>query len=218
MVWELLAHPSLEHEASVWLTGGKVASKWLEAVQDRVGRKLLGASRSVAGVAVRGDLEWKKLEERREEKKVLYGRRVERLDDSRLVKMILEKMQDCGNFSWQGEYDLLLKKYGLEGGETGSAKEWKERVNEKNCRDWMEEIEGNSSLKWYQMVKEEAGLEEYTRSLHGGQEGVRLQFRRRTGSAGLFKDKKQCRMCDDERCVLCNSCEVEDVEHFLVRC
>ena len=36
--------------------------------------------------------------------------------------------------------------------------------------------------------------------------------------AGLFEDKNQCRMCDDERCVLCNSGEVEDVEHFLVRC
>ena len=34
-------------------------------------------------------LGWKKLEERREEKKVLYGRRVERLDDSRLVKVIM---------------------------------------------------------------------------------------------------------------------------------
>ena len=67
------------------------------------------------------------------------------------------------------------------------------------------------------MVKDEAGLEEYTRSLVG-QEEVRLRFRLRTGSAGLFEDKKRCRMCDDERCVLCNSGEVEDVEHFLVRC
>ena len=88
---------------------------------------------------------------------MLYGRREERLDDSRLVKMIMKKMQDCGSVSWQGEYDLLLSKYGLEGSETGSAKEWKEKVHEKNCRDWMEEIEGKSSLKWYQMVKEEAG-------------------------------------------------------------
>ena len=47
----------------------------LEAVQERVGRKLLGASRSVAGVAVQGDLGWKKLEERRVEKLVLYGGR-----------------------------------------------------------------------------------------------------------------------------------------------
>ena len=76
--------------------------------------------------------------------------------------------------SWQGGYDQLLKKYGLEG-ETGSAKEWKERVHERNCRDWMEEVEGKSSLKWYRMVKDEAGLEEYTRSLVG-QEGVRLRF------------------------------------------
>ena len=43
----------------------------------------------------------------------------------------------------------LLRKYGLEGSETWSAMEWKERVHEKNCRDWVEEVEGNSSLKWY---------------------------------------------------------------------
>ena len=33
-----------------------------------------------------------------------------------------------------------------------------------------------------------------------------------------MRDKKRCRMCDDLRCVLCNSGKVEDVEHFLVRC
>ena len=53
----------------------------------------------------------------------------ERLDDSRLVKVIM-KMQDCGSVSWQDEYDQLLRKYGLEGSETGSAMEWKERVHE----------------------------------------------------------------------------------------
>ena len=35
----------------------------------------------------------------------------ERLDDSRLVKMIMEKMQDCGSVSWKGEYGLLLRKH-----------------------------------------------------------------------------------------------------------
>ena len=80
-----------------------------------------------------------------------------------------------------------------------------------------EEVEGKSILKWYQMMKEEARLDKYTKTLVS-QEGVRLRFRLRTGSAGLFEDKKRCRMCEDERCVLCNSGEVEDVEHFLVRC
>ena len=72
-MWELLARPSFEHAASVWWTGGSLANKRLEAVQERIGRKLLGASRSVAGVAVQRDLGWKKLEEKRKEKKVLYG-------------------------------------------------------------------------------------------------------------------------------------------------
>ena len=47
---------------------------------------------------------------------------MERLDDSRLVKMIMEKMQDCGS-----EYDLLLRKYGLEGRKTAGIG-WKEKV------------------------------------------------------------------------------------------
>jgi len=55
-------------------------------------------------------------------------------------------------------------------------------------------IKGKSSLKWCQMVKEEARLEEYTKSLVG-KEGIRLQFRPIKGSAGLFKDKKQCVGC-----------------------
>jgi len=67
------------------------------------------------------------------------------------------------------------------------------------------------------MVKEGAGLEQYTRSSVGHEE-LRLRFWLRTGSAGLLEDKKRCKMCTDDRCVLCNSGEVEDVKHFLVRC
>ncbi len=45
----------------------------------------------MAGAAIqgRGDLGWKELEERREEKKILYGRRLRRLEDGRLVKTLI---------------------------------------------------------------------------------------------------------------------------------
>ena len=46
-----------------------------------VGRRLLGASNTVAGVAVQGDLGWQKLEERREEMKLLFGKRLEGMED-----------------------------------------------------------------------------------------------------------------------------------------
>ncbi len=48
----------IEHAQEVWWRGGKVSRRKLEAVQERVGRKLVGGSRSVAGVAVRGELGW----------------------------------------------------------------------------------------------------------------------------------------------------------------
>jgi len=44
LVWELLARPSLEHAAEIWWPGGNAASKKL---QDKVGRQLLGVSRTV---------------------------------------------------------------------------------------------------------------------------------------------------------------------------
>ncbi len=40
----------------------------------------------------------------------------------------------------------------------------------------------------------------------------------RTGSAGLFQDKKRCKMIEDDRCILCDRDETEDVEHFMVKC
>ena len=45
-----------EHAAEVWWPGGKTVGKRLEAVQDRLGRRLLGASRTVAGEAIRGKM------------------------------------------------------------------------------------------------------------------------------------------------------------------
>ena len=47
---------------------------------------------------------------------------------------------------------------------------------------------------------------------------VQLRFRLRSGSGGLFEDKKRCRMVEEERCVLCNGGKVEDVKHFVLEC
>ena len=54
-------------------------------VTDENGRRLLGARNTVAGVIVQGDLGWRKWEERREEMKVKFRKRLEVLEE-RLVK------------------------------------------------------------------------------------------------------------------------------------
>jgi len=42
----------------------------------------------------------------------------DQLDDSRLVKVIARKREECGRISWWGEYDQLLRKYGLDDNES----------------------------------------------------------------------------------------------------
>ena len=69
--------PGLEHAAEVWWTGGQAGSRKPKTAQLRLRRILLRASSTVTGVAVRGELEW-----RREGKKVLYGERLEAMEDS----------------------------------------------------------------------------------------------------------------------------------------
>ena len=68
MVWELIGRLSVEHVVvEVWWSGGHSTCRKLESAQMRVGRRLLGVSNTVAGVAVQGDLEWRRLVDRREE-------------------------------------------------------------------------------------------------------------------------------------------------------
>ena len=76
MAWALIRKLSVAHAAEVWWSGWCSACSKLESTQMRDGRILLGASNTVEGVAVQGDLGWWKLEERREEIKVLFGKRL----------------------------------------------------------------------------------------------------------------------------------------------
>ena len=56
-------------------------------------------------------------------------------------------------------------------------------------------------------MKEEAGLEGYTRSMVAHEKGQQ----------DYLTTKKLRKMCKDDRCVLCNNGEIKDLEDFLIR-
>ena len=68
----------------------------MQKAEMTVGRRLLESSSTVAEVAVQGDLGWKKFEQRMEEMKVLFGKILEGMEESRLVKMMVEKLKEEG--------------------------------------------------------------------------------------------------------------------------
>ena len=191
MAWELMGRLSVEHAAEVWWSGGRGVCRKMESAQMRVGRRLLRASNIVAGVAVQGDVGWRKLEERREEMKVLFGKRLEGMEESRLVKMVVEKLREYGGIGWRKDYEVLRRKFEL-GNEVGLVG-MKNKIKARNEKDCEEEVYTKCTLKWYRLAKDDTGVERYVRSAQG-QESVRLLFRLRTGSAGLLEDKKRCRM------------------------
>ena len=52
-------------------------------------------SNIVAGVAVRRDLGWRKLEERREEMTLLFEWSLQRMSEDRLVRNVVALLNDC---------------------------------------------------------------------------------------------------------------------------
>ncbi|SMN01538.1 hypothetical protein SPONN_2617 [uncultured Candidatus Thioglobus sp.] len=213
LVWELLGRPTVEHAGEVWCTGGKTARKKLDSIQGRIGRRLLGCSATVAGVAVRGELGWWSLEERRERKKVLYGKRVVELGDERLVNRVVDHVSNVGGMGWWKEFEDLKEKYG---GIEGSGSEVKKKIVRKVVDDWRSEVGDKVSLRNYELVKVGLEAEQYLGYLDSYESRVR--FRLRTGSAGLMEDKMRCKMRSDARCVLCDDGVVEDIQHFLIGC
>ena len=78
-------------------------------------------------------------------------------------------------------------------------------------------MDKKSSLKSCKNVKEENGPEKCVGSWES-HVAVQLRFRLGSGSAGLFEDKTRCKMMQEDRCVLCNGGNVENVKHFVLEC
>ena len=116
---------------------------------------------------------------------------------------------------WElGEERLVKLMYGLEEDEeeeSRSAAAWKKKIEKQNWEN-RQEVDKKSSLKWYKKVKEENGPEKYIGSWES-HVAVQLRFWLRSGSAGLFEDKTRY---EEDRCVLCNGGNVENVKHFVL--
>ncbi len=72
VIWETMGLPAVNFATEVSWKGTKSQRKKLDAVQEQVGRKILGASRSVASCTVMGELGWRTMTERSEDQMMRY--------------------------------------------------------------------------------------------------------------------------------------------------
>ncbi len=218
VIWETMGLPTVNFATEVSWKGTKSQQKKMDAVQEQVGRKILGANRSVASCAVMGELGWRTMTERNEDQMMRYLGRLRRMDETRLTKKLYE-VSLVEDLPWWKEMKAVLRKYAN-----------KEEVDESTCipdgktrkekceQRWAEEVQNKKTLDLYAAVKNGLKKESYVDD-PGDRRGARLKFRFRSRSAGLraevggWKNREESRQC-----VMCSEGEDESVEHVMMRC
>ena len=213
-IWELMGLPAVCYGDEVRWAGSKVMQGKLEATQVQVGRKLLGASRTVASCAVRGELGWRTLKERREERMLRFVAKVQRMEDSRLTKKVCR----AEGLVWWKEVEGVLVKYGLGVGELDGCWLGIRKQLRMFCERRWREVCGKRSLDLFSEVKRKLVLEDYLKCVRG-RRGVSAWFGFRSRSVGLRAEVSGWSNRNVAgTCVLCCMDEEEDVEHVLLRC
>lgn len=67
-----------------------------------------------------------------------------------MKKLTVEKLKESGSVCWREEYEMLLRKYGLEKAkeeELGSAAAWKSKIEERTRESWQEEMDRKRGFK-----------------------------------------------------------------------
>ena len=104
------------------------------------------------------------LEERWEEMKVLLGKTLEGMEESRLLKMVVEKLREDRGIGWWEGYETLRRMFELdEGGLVGKLKN---KIKARNEKDW-EEAYMRNTLRWYRLANDDTGVERYVRLVQG---------------------------------------------------
>jgi hypothetical protein len=238
LIWKALVRPTMEAAAEVMGEG-----KWAEAeaIQLRMGRKILRCSRSTNREAVLGELGWWSMEARRDMLRLLFWRRLVIMSEARVTKKIFRQGKqgyaqgkDGVRKGWGVDTKRVFEKYGI--GERFDSEEvcktkqeWKELIKGiihgfEESR-WRKAVESAPKLRTYKIFKKSLRMEHYLRV---GGNGKNDRWRRkelariRTGSNRLRVDtgrrSKQRLEAADRTCLVCNGPEVEDETHFLLEC
>merc|ERR1711954_220631 len=200
--------------------------KWeaAETLQRQIGRFILGHRRNSNNCAVLGELGWWKLEERRDLLRLNFWGKILRLKKNRITRILYEQGR-ADKKEWTETTKKILEKWGIrefwEKEEVPGEGEWdlrvRKRIEEGIRKQWKEEVKQGKKLQVMRKHKKEWGKSEYLNERYG--KGRRILAQLRSGaselkiesgrSEGLPREERICDLCERE---------VEDEEHFLLRC
>ena len=241
---EVLLRPLLEYGYEVTILP-KYQQHQIEQQMMKAGRAITGLPWNGMGVAVRGELGWRTMEERSEVAKMKYFQHLRTLPQTRLIKRIFDIRMDDANKQWNAQrvkrswchvMRKIMDKYGIaeewkkEKDErnnvtvnrwwngNGEEKGVKEKVEKKQEEEWKKEVKEKTKGQYYMKCKKEWGEEEYLNE-EGDRKGRVWKARMRASAAPLaaILKSEHGRGKKSSRCMVCGEVN-EDQKHMLLVC
>jgi hypothetical protein len=246
-IWEGIVRPILEYGSEIWPAAHTDRWKEAEAIQKKMGKRILRVGPKTSDAVVYGELGWWTLRGRRMLLRLKYWWKLIHMGSkARMVR----RMYDCSRekceanegkpkknrvSNWCTYTKQILTELGLEdawtSGEVGTRSEWDVRVRaaiqDKEQTMWREGMMQNKVLVTYAKFKKTLEREEY---LEGNSDAFgRMGLTRlRSGNHCLSinvdrwkspKSKREDRVCDQ---CLAKNCSwnwvMEDEAHFMLEC
>jgi hypothetical protein len=219
-IYETCINPVMNYGSEIW--GYKDYTK-CNTVQLRAMKFFLGVHKYTPNVGVRGEFGWLKPKLERWKNICRYWNRLMNMDQSRMLYQIfIFDYHICKN-NWSSEVKAIFNEIGI--GKTFESLEscvlddvdLKLKENNKMC--WEREVMQYSKLRTYVTFKTQCKQEKYlAMGLTRRQRSLYAQFRLGVLpirlETGRFRGEKE----EDRICTLCNSGDVENEMHFLLKC
>jgi len=230
-LWIGLVRSQLEYGAEIW---GDVP--WVEGdnVQHEMARRILNCGPKTPIGAMMGDLGWWTLRARRDLLRLVFWGKLVLMNSSRLTKKVYLQRKESLSTSRSAQNwcfytrkllsNLNLMEYWEHEYMIESIEDWKNlvtrKIGEREQKLWLAGCVAKPKLRTYLQFKSELKLEPYL--AHGGHLARSVLFSIRSSSCRLRIETgrwRRPREKEEERiCLLCESGEVENEEHFVMRC
>ena len=212
VIWRSMIVPVLNYGSELW---GAAKCNEVEKVQLEVGKRLLGVSKKMASVVVRGELGWWSMRAQRDMKRLMYWARLIRMDDSRLVKSVYRiRREKAGKriSDWCTEVHRTLTSIALghiwDTEEVGSENDWKSlikaSIHAREEKEWITEMRKLPKLRTYQQLKFVLEREEYLETISDSEQRRRVTaLRGGTNSLRIEVGRWKGESLQDRTCTLC---------------
>ena len=206
--------------------GGR--EKWEEAekLQREMGKRILRLKVSTNNEVVLGELGWWKMKARRDMIRLRYWRKLVNMGKERLPRIAYEGELRTGGENWASHIEKLLRELELEEHwekqeVEESESKWnamlKTKLQKREERKWRKKVESMDKLRTYRTIKTKLKSEEYLKI--DDEEGRKQMARIRSGTNDLRIETGRHEGLDREARKCWFGCgEVEDEEHFLMKC